>query len=82
VLPFLKPKLQTGLITEQRKPDGGAAELPEGDHALKAAAEDMIRAFNSKDPEHLALALRSAFQILDSEPQDDDEQQPNEDEEE
>ena len=41
------------------------------DQALIAAAQDIMRAINMKDYKHLALALRSAFQILDSEPHDE-----------
>ncbi len=75
MLPFLKPKAVAGLIISHRKPDGGKVESHmEGDEhqPLEAAAEDLIRAINSKDSKHLALALRAAFDILSSEPESED----------
>lgn len=70
-LPFLKKQQVAGLIISQRKPDASIqVEHQEGDedHAMKAASEDILRAITSKDSQHLALALRAAFDILDSEP--------------
>lgn len=70
-MPFLKPKSVAGVIVSHRKPDGGKMEQPnesDQDHAMEAAAEDIIRAISSKDSQHLAHALRSAFEILQSEP--------------
>lgn len=75
MLPFLKHKKQTAsLIVSTRKPDGNIQEShSEGDEdsAMKAAAEDIMRAITSKDPQHLALALRAAFQILEAEPHEE-----------
>ena len=65
--PFMKARLQTGLMVQKRKPDDSKPEEDQGDTALQAAAEDMIRAIEAKDGQHLALALRAAFDILDSE---------------
>lgn len=73
-LPFLKPKQMAGVIISHRKPDGGKMEQPnesEGDHAMEAAADDIMRAISSKDSKHLAHALRNAFSILQSEPEAD-----------
>lgn len=76
MLPFLKPKQVAGLIISHRKPDGGVGEehsAGDENHALEAAAEDLLRAINSKDSKHFALALRAAYDILMSEePKEDD----------
>lgn len=66
----MKPRAQTGVIVNQRKPDGSKDEkgIDGDDHAMEAVAEDMIRAFNSKDSKQLAKAIRAAFEIADSEP--------------
>ncbi len=77
MLPFLQKKNVAGLIISHRKPDSGIQEShTEGDedHALEAAAEDLIRAFHAKDGKHAALALRAAFQILEAE---EDQEEPS-----
>lgn len=74
-LPFLKPKQIAGVIISHRKPDSDAPqpmdEMEGSDSALEAAAQDILRAINSKDSQHLAQAIRAAFQILDSEPHEE-----------
>ena len=81
MLPFLKPKHQTGIIIAQRKPDG-KEELhgPEDqeDAGLEAAAADLIRAVHAKDEAAVAAALRAAFEICDSEPHEEGEHEENE----
>jgi hypothetical protein len=70
MLPFLKPKTQTGLIISQRKPDGETEEKgmeDQEDMGLMSAAEDLIRAVHAKDAKAVASALRAAFEIVDSE---------------
>ncbi len=70
-LPFLQKKKIAGVIISHRKPDGAGIQEShtEGeDPALEACAEDIIRAIHDKDAKHLALALRSAFECLESEP--------------
>lgn len=72
----MKQKPQTGVIVSQRKPDGSKEEIGnegEENHGLIACAEDLIRAISQKDPQHIALALRAAFQILESEPHEEGE---------
>jgi hypothetical protein len=67
------------LIISHRKPDGGVSpfenkeEEQEGqeDHALEACAQDILRAIADKDFKHLALALRAAFDVLESEPHEE-----------
>lgn len=73
MLPFLKPKYQTGLIVETRKSDGDKERTnqSDADDGLKMAAEDLIRAVHSKDGASVASALRAAFEILDAEPHEE-----------
>lgn len=71
MLPFLQKKKQTGVQVIERAPDE-KDESDQGD-GLKACAQDIIRALEQKDAAHLAEALRSAFQILDSEPHEEEE---------
>lgn len=79
-LPFLKPKHVAGVIISHRKADGGKVEEPsDKDAGLEAAAEDLARAITSKDPKHIALAFRNAFQICDSEPHEEGEHTNEED---
>ncbi len=73
-LPFLQKKQIAGLIVAHRKPDGGQEEShSEGNEnsALEACAEDLIRAIHAKDGMHVALALRAAFDVLESEPHEE-----------
>jgi hypothetical protein len=75
-LPFLKPKSIAGVILSKRKPDGGQETTGmEGveDPGLMACAEDLIRAMHAKDAQHVALALRAAFDLLDAQPHDEGE---------
>lgn len=69
MLPFLKPKKQTGLIIAHRIPDGGSQlSHEEGDdlQALESAAEEIIRAIQAKDARQLANAIKDAFDICES----------------
>lgn len=66
MLPFLaKPRSQTGVTTELRKPD---KEQPAEDHSMMACAQDIIDAIHAGDRKRLAATLRSMFEILESEP--------------
>lgn len=74
MLPFLKPRPQVGVIVRERKPDGGSKEQGmEGQDSpgLMACAEDLIRAINSKDARSVMSALKSMFEIMDSEPHEE-----------
>lgn len=72
LLPFLnKSAKQSQTVVVDRAPDD-----KEDKHApMRACAEDILRAIESKDPTHLALALRAAIDIAGSEePEQDDEE--------
>lgn len=74
MLPFLKPRSQSGLIVSTRKPDGGSEESHmEGheDEGLDACSEDLIRAMHAKDTKGVSSALKAAFELLDSEPHEE-----------
>lgn len=78
MLPFLqnKNKKVSGVILETRRtPDEKPQDESENSSApLHAAAEDILRAIEAKDPKHLALALQAAYDICESaEPASDDE---------
>ncbi len=82
-LPFLSRKRkETGVIIQERAPDE-SKEVDSKDmapEALKAAAEDILRAINDNDSEHLALAIRNAFEICDSYPHTEGEHTDDSDE--
>lgn len=57
-----------------RKPDGSMeqeGEAKEPNHALLAAAEDLISAVHMKDASKVAEALDAAFEICDSSPHEE-----------
>lgn len=72
LLPFLKNKQknQTGVIVQERAPDAPAEDSGD-DSALHAAAQDILRAISDNDYQHLALAIRAAFDICDSQPHEE-----------
>lgn len=75
MLPFLKPKSQSGgVITSVRKPDGGEEKKQmegEEDHAMIACAERLIRGMHAKDAKEVAAAFREAFECLELEPHEE-----------
>lgn len=72
LLPFLKNKRkETGVIVQQRSPDEPKDEMEGDDSGLHAAAQDILRAISDNDAEHLALAIRAAFEICDSQPHEE-----------
>jgi hypothetical protein len=75
MLPFLKKNIsQPGMITQQRSPDS-SLETEEDDSGagISAAAQDLIDAVHAKDSAGVASALKAAFDILDSEPHEENE---------
>ncbi len=69
MLPFLKQKQHQapGIAMEIRKPDQESSE----DHAMLAAAKDIMDAISAGDHKRLAAAFRAAFEILELEPHDE-----------
>lgn len=63
------------MIISKRKADGDGIkeEYSEGNEnaGLEACAEDILRAINDKDSKHLALALKAAFDVMESEPEEE-----------
>ena len=72
-LPFLKKKNQdSGIAIKYRAPDEKPQEEPEEDtDGLEACAMDIIRAIHEDNPKALAGAFRAAFEILESTPHDE-----------
>ena len=76
MLPFLKPKMQAGVITKLRpsdEPDAPAETPTEEYDELEGIAEDILRAITSKDAKELAAALKDAFTVCDSYPHEEGE---------
>lgn len=66
-LPFLKDKKpQAGVIVEHRSESDSKEN-----HGLAAAAMELLKAIESKDAKGIAMALRCAFELLDSEPHEE-----------
>lgn len=68
MLPFLKPKPQTGVIVKNREPDEKEGEERKDNEALEACAQDLITAIHAHDVKAAAEALKAAFEVADSEP--------------
>lgn len=80
MLPFLDSKKIVSVISARRgkSPDievNSEMEAPgqEIDPSLKSAAEDVLRAIDTKSVIDLAKALKSAFDVCDAEPQEEGE---------
>lgn len=75
MLPFLKPKIQTGIVIQKtRASDGEPAEMTEesgDDQDMVAAAEDILRAVSTKDAVLLAKAIKAAFDIYEAQPHEE-----------
>lgn len=81
MLPFLRPKHQTGLMIAKMTPEGHKDTNTEvsKDAGLEAAAADFLRGIEMKDSKKIASALRAAYQILDSEePEAESSEEPTE----
>lgn len=74
MLPFLKPKRQDGVIVAQRKPNGNIdMDLDKNmdDESIDYCSQDLLDGINSKDIKKISSALKSAFEILDSQPHEE-----------
>jgi len=75
LLPFLKNKKQiAGLIIEQRKPDIKPEEEQEEDYGIETCARDLLSAIESKDVKGIAEAMKSAFEVLESTPHEENDE--------
>jgi hypothetical protein len=75
MLPFLQGRKISSIIAERRGKPPGIEVAPETeapgqemDGPLKTAAEDLLRAIDSKSVLDIAKALKAAFEHLDAEP--------------
>lgn len=70
MLPFLMPKKTVSVIQQKKMSEGGEMkeEISEPKEELVYAAEDVLSAIAMKDATALAMALKSAFEILDASP--------------
>lgn len=72
MLPFLRRKHQgASVIVKHRHPGGNIDELQDNEPSadpLDSVASDLLQAFENKDKNLIAQALRNAFDILESEP--------------
>lgn len=81
MLPFLKARPQAGGIsTIVRKSDNDGASSNENE-GLEACARDLIDAIQSGDSKKAASALKSAFELCDSQPHDEGEHTNEQDQE-
>lgn len=71
MLPFLKPKrADGGVMTQLRAPDEKPQESQE-DSGLESAMKDLIDAVDARDHKRMAIAMKAAFEILDSMPHEE-----------
>jgi hypothetical protein len=72
MLPFLRvKKADGGVITQLRAPDIKDSEQPEEDQGLEVAMKDLSDAADRKDHKAMAAAFKAAFDILESQPQEE-----------
>lgn len=74
MLPFLKPKQKSmgiSMPVEYRKPDMKDQESDGSGEALEAAAKDLMSAISKNDHKAVASAIRAAFDILESQPHEE-----------
>ena len=70
MLPFLKTKPQTGVIIKEFKTNS-ESEKSESEQGLKFCAQELIKAVHMQDEDGVMKALKSAFEILDSQPHEE-----------
>lgn len=74
MIPFLKKReaKQVGVIVQDRAPDQKEENQEnDKDASIHACAQDLINAVHAKDVAKAAEAIRSAFEILESQPHDE-----------
>ena len=86
MLPFLKQKIQSPTIIEHRKPDQEEPSSEESQESndnegLEAAASDLIDAVHNRDPKAAASAMRAAFELMESQPHEENNEEEQGEEE-
>lgn len=76
MLPFLKKnqKSVAGLIVHNRTPDEKQPDentSESGDERIEACAQDLITAIHAHNVKDAAAAMRAAFEIMESEPHEE-----------
>ena len=71
------------MITETRKPDENSAKPEESNdnEGLEMAAQDLIDAVHNKDPKAAASAMRAAFELMESQPHEENNEEEQGEEE-
>ncbi len=80
LLPFLKNRNQSqvGVIVKERAPDEKPQESDDiSGSGIEACAEELIRAVHAKDTKAAAAALKDAFQVLESQPHEEQSESDN-----
>lgn len=81
MLPFLKSKEKSvaGLIIKMRKPDEEPKSEDSSDDsnsdAIESCAQELIRAIHAQDIKGVASALKDAFEVLSSQPEEKEEEE-------
>jgi hypothetical protein len=76
ILPFLAKKNQqaAGIIIKTRQPDEPEASSDSSSEAIEACAQDLINAVHAHNIKGVADAMKSAFDILESMPHEENEE--------
>lgn len=74
LLPFLKAASSSGLSIKNRTPDEPADESSSDSAGLEVCAQDLINAIHSKDTKRVASAIKAAFDIASSMPEEEEEE--------
>jgi hypothetical protein len=77
-LPFLKRRPAAGIIIAKPLDEGMESKPAEDADPLHVAAEDFLRAVESKDAKRLAAAFEAAFQILEARPHEENDDESDE----
>jgi len=80
MLPFLKKKegsANSGLIIKTRTPDESPSEESDDSAAIDSCSSKLIRAVHSRDTKAVSAALKDAFDILGSMPEESESDSPS-----
>lgn len=82
-LPYLKRKQMVGLISQKfasngiKQPEETPTEEAPQDQGLDFCAHDLITAVHAKDVKGVTAALRAAFELMEKEPHEENNEEPN-----